>query len=1017
MSTSSRISNAFIDASPLHTWDDPDCAVDTAFEAYLESSFPGKVWTFCSRYLTGTDEEERFNNTMLNALTRKPARVDDERGSLFNDNNERRGAIIIRSQMGTGKTSLLRSLMKKVDEAEAILDRPLRIVCLSSRVSFGHTLMEVLVNNGFQMYNMLERGSVMWDEYRLIISMESVHRLQNPYKGRQIPIPDLFIWDEYTCGAIHMKSPTILEKGILIDYISELARSGKTQFLYMDAYYDSDGIDIIKDMHPETRIGVLWNVKRPARRGILNFHYTLDNYDQQIIDKIERCKVRWAAEMAAADEEERDPIFNDQLVFCFMSKKQLDNKVKSLTREYPNLFAPRYVCRIHSDCDADALRTTLSATTHWPRYVAIFYTSSVLVGTNYDIEQRPDIKLAMKNASTTDDAARVRKTILEKVCVDVFCNADSQNPCAISLAQMMARTRYAGLNGKIHFFIPPCCADIERFPTSKHLLVEYLDRTRCYLTDAVISRDSGCIKATTIVDEATGDMYVSHVLQHNTLFVKFYIYSKLCANRSKISFISHLKQILDGFSETIFNSTVEDIAPLFYRATDAMKKRMESSNLASKAKRGRDDVDAESYSTAMGKIVSKMKDGQLNFTSDILRHYDMNERSIKLRKTMNDELVYDILRFLMYFGINDLPDRADNASLSVLTRLVLDVHPWYKDYREIYELMRQPSDKNTRDLLASVLAGKKPDAIAAQERFRSLLILLSLKAIFPQFVEDTDDGPRIKIPPSAIEAGDVFYETALLPPIDDIPITSCCLTASATYDIIFGDVKNVPNRFDPGASTRSKQCHIPKLVNFALTVCGFDFTSRTSKISHADAVRMGIRATPRSTGRMTRDDRVASTRFTMGARAHDIEALYMFKSASSALNLTRSFDRASNARYLEMTKRARGTAYDCLFTLPMIEPRTPELPSPGSLDVIEDIRPLDKAPSPGCVDFYISRNPEFPMRPVVMPFEETYDQIQRRESDDTLSDALPATTVSSPPLSTPSRHSSFDHFFRSRFHK
>lgn len=1001
-------SNMFLDHARTPTWDDPDCKTDEKFEQYIEAAFPGRVWTFCSRYLSQTDEEDRLMKTLHGALVRQPVR--EAEGALFDDDNKTRGAIIIRSQMGTGKTTTLRTLMKNVDEAEKAIGRPLRVLCLSSRVSFGHTLLEVLVDNGFVMYNMLPDGSVIWDENRLIISMESIHKLQNPYKQKRMVFPDLVIWDEFTSGAIHVKSPTILEKGVLLDFIQVTARSGQTQFLYMDAFYDEDGLDIIKFLHPNTKIGFLWNVKRPARRGIINFHFAIDNYDAQIIRKIESCKDRWASEMAAAELEERDPVFDDQLVFCFMSKEKLTRKVKELEREYPYLFAPRYICRIHSDCDADASRTTLSATTHWPRFIAIFYTSSVLVGTNYDIERRADVLRAIRLATSTSDASSAKSTILDKVCVDIFCNADSEHPCAISLAQMMARTRFAGVNGRIHFLLPRNHPDMERYPIDMPTLREHLDRTRCYMSEPCISRDSGCVKATTIVDDTTGEMFIAHALEHNHVFVRFYVYAKLCANRSTVSFITHLKSILDGFSETVFNSTVEQLAPLFFNASESMQKMIENANMASKKKRQHDDIDAESYTAAIAKIVSRMKHGQLNFTADVMRFYDMSDQQIKNKKTANDELVYNILRFLMYFGINDLPDRSDEPSMRILYHLITEIHPWFSKYHKVYENARTPSDKQSEKLLADVLSGKATDVNAAIDRFQSLLVTLSLESIFPMFTSRCDDGIFINIPVTDEGLGEVSYHTATLVDFENIPVIHCCLTAGATYDIIFGDMKDTPAKMKPNSTMRSKQIYIPKLVNFILTIMGFDFTATRSKLPHAVAVEMGI---PRSRLRATTDDRVAGTKYTMGRQAYDIAALYLHKEASTKLNIWRSFDRHDSAMYFQLTRHAAIARYSPLFTLPMVEPRDTPLPPVEALGFIGDVTPLSAIPSPGCTDFYISRNPEFPLAPVVMPFEEDYPGVEQHDPPPVLSESNNPTTVSPARPLNNGHAGAFVRFFRS----
>ena len=1001
-------SNMFLDHARTPTWDDPDCKTDEKFEQYIEAAFPGKVWTFCSRYLSQTDEEDRLMRTMHGALVRQPVR--EAEGALFDDDNKKRGAIIIRSQMGTGKTTTLRTLMKNVDEAEKAIGRPLRVLCISSRVSFANTLLEVLSNSGFVMYNMLPDGSFICDANRLIISMESMHKLQDPYRQKRMALPDLVIWDEFTSGAIHVKSPTILEKGVFLDFIRVCASSGHTQFLYMDAFYDEDGLEIIKFLHPNTKIGFLWNVKRPARRGIFNFHYSIDNYDDQITHAIETSKDEWAKEMNAAELEERDPVFNNQLVFCFMSKEKLTRKVKELEREYPFLFAPRYICRIHSDCDAEASRTTLSATTHWPRFIAIFYTSSVLVGTNYDIERRADVLRATRLATSTSDASSAKRTILDKVRVDIFCNADSEHPCAISLAQMMARTRYAGVNGRIHFLLPRNHPDIERYPIDMPTLHEHLDRTRCYMSDPCISRDSGCVNATTIVDDTTGEMFVAHSLEHNHVFVRFYVYAKLCANRSTVSFVTHLKSILDGFSESVFNSTVEQLAPFFFNASEGMQKMIENANMASKKKRQHDDIDAESYAAAIAKMVARMNDGQLNFTADVMRFFDMSDNTIKAKRTMNDELVYNILRFLLYFGLNDLPDRSDEPSMRVLHHLITEIHPWFVKYHKVYENARVPSDKQSERLLADVLKGKVTDVNAAIDRFQSLLVTLSLESIFPAFTSRCDDGISINIPVTDEGLGEVSYHTATLVDFEAIPVIHCCLTAGATYDIIFGDMKDTPAKMDPRKSLRSKQIYVPKLVNFILTIMGFDYTATRSKIPHAAAVEMGI---PRSRLRATTDNRVAGTRYTMGRQAYDIAALYLHKEVSTQLNTWRSFDRHANVMYFQLTKHAAIARYSPLFTLPMVEPRDTPLPPVEALGFIGDITPLSTMPSPGCTDFYISRNPEFPLAPVVMPFEEDYSGVEQHDPESALSQLSESPTVSPARPLNNGHAGAFLRFFRS----
>jgi nucleoside-triphosphatase THEP1 len=566
-------SNHFLDDDLLPTWSDLSCQPDEGFSNYLQREFGNDHWVMHSPYLTNTFEEHALITTIVSSLGDSDMPLYRRDGALFDYDNKRRTGYIVQSQMGTGKTTFLQHIVERINEVEKETGKTYRVLFFTNRVSLATAQMEILKKLGVVCYKDVEGQNEIPNVMKLVVSMESVPRLQDRAHNMEMPMADLIIWDEFTTGALHATSDTIRCKEILLNYIYEVASYGRTTFVYSDAYFCPDGIDIIRNIHclrdSETkatierdRVFYLLNAFRPARPGLLNFHVQESNFTMAMREKIDECIGRWEDEIARSLDEQRDPIFNDQLVCCFMSKAQLKNYVNMLKTTYPSVFSDRYIVLIHSDCDASAVRTTHAATTEWPKVLAIFHTSSVLVGTNYNVRERSDVIASRKRARPVEGRDE-EKAILDRIKIDVFCHGISEHPCAISLAQMMARTRYNGRNGMVHFLVPMDSKNPQAFPTDKETLMIQLDETRCYMNDQRLTGVSGSIKSTVVFNERTGERKVAMALQHNAPYTQFYIYRMLCANRSKVSFLGHLKSIMNGFSESVNARRLEDLAPVF----------------------------------------------------------------------------------------------------------------------------------------------------------------------------------------------------------------------------------------------------------------------------------------------------------------------------------------------------------------------------------------------------------------------------------------------------------------------
>lgn len=934
-------SNSFLDDPILPTWSDLACQPDEKFSEYLQTEFGRDHWIMHSPYLTETHEEKALIASIVQSLGVEDVALSPrDNGALFEYDNKRRTGYIVQSQMGTGKTTFLKHLIEAVIEHERQCKQEFRVLFFTNRVSLATAQMEIMEQLGVRCYKDVDGPNAVPSVMKLIISMESVPRLQDRHHNMEMPMADLIIWDEFTTGALHATSDTIKNKDILLNYIYEVASYGRTTFVYSDAYFCPDGIEIIRNIHsqrdPDTknpiardRIFYLMNAFRPARPGLLNFHVEESNFTMAMFAKVDECIGRWEDEIAKSRDEERDPLFNDQLICCFMSKNQLKNYVSILKTKYPSVFSEQYMILIHSDCDAAAVRTTHAATSEWPKALAVFHTSSVLVGTNNNPKERANVVNCRKRSRPVDGQDD-EKAILNRIKIDVFCHGISDHPCAISLAQMMARTRYHGPRGMVHFLVPMDHREPDLFPVDKVTLLAQLDETRIYMNDPRLTAVSGAIKSTIVFNEKTGERKVAMALQHNAPYTQFYIYRMLCANRSKVSFLGHLKSILDGYSESVNARRLEDLAPVFYSGDARIVRDIERSNMKSRkenAKKGA-DVARESYVDVMAKITAKLQVGSTTHTSDVLALYDMSLREIERKRTRNDVLCYDVLKFLVNFGINELPARDDEENYKLLCDLVDEVHPWYAHYHTIYEQALEGTDLVDVRLLEKCRTGQLPDVEASHDKVRLLLLLMTIETVFPTLIENDGTVMRLKIPERLADALSVTdpktyymgkrltFQSVIMRDAKHIPMIQFSHQNNHQFMMIFSKLKNCPTNFSRqrvSVGDRAYSNGAVELFKFACSIIGMELEhGRSSKQTVSYVASLGVDTNAIPVGA---DGRYSSTKYVATDSAWHISSLYRIKAINDKFVFRRSAERQANAIFMQSVQHLRACKFFPLFVL------------------------------------------------------------------------------------------------------
>ncbi|ARF08490.1 superfamily II helicase [Catovirus CTV1] len=145
-------------------------------------------------------------------------------------------SMVIKSQMGTGKTHVITKYIDKYN--------PKRILLISTRQSYANNVFERLKDYNF--VNYLDNKKTYPFADRLIVQLESLINLQ---KNPDLRVYDLVILDEIESIMFHFSSSTIAEKSeTTFDFLHKMCCSKKSKILVLDADYDERGHEFVKSL-------------------------------------------------------------------------------------------------------------------------------------------------------------------------------------------------------------------------------------------------------------------------------------------------------------------------------------------------------------------------------------------------------------------------------------------------------------------------------------------------------------------------------------------------------------------------------------------------------------------------------------------------------------------------------------------------------------------------------------------------------------------------------------------------
>lgn len=147
--------------------------------------------------------------------------------------------LLIKSQMGTGKTELVCDYIDKF--------KPQRILWISTRQTYTHNINERLAK--YEFVNYLDDKENWIYKPKVIVQLESLTKLEKTYRIRSY---DLVILDEIESILYHFDSDTIaLKSAQTFDLMYMLCKFAKTKIICMDADLNLRTIEFAKDLDPQ----------------------------------------------------------------------------------------------------------------------------------------------------------------------------------------------------------------------------------------------------------------------------------------------------------------------------------------------------------------------------------------------------------------------------------------------------------------------------------------------------------------------------------------------------------------------------------------------------------------------------------------------------------------------------------------------------------------------------------------------------------------------------------------------
>ncbi len=264
--------------------------------------------------------------------------------------NDETKALSICSPMGSGKTYALNYVIKKLFEIHGENARGLLI---STRRSYAQDIENTITDLKFTNY--LKKVGDLRDENRLIISLESLHRIMN---HEMIKHYNFIILDEIESVLTNVFSQMITDPRTCFSRFMNMLKHA-SKIVSMDADMDNRAIDFIENITPDHRI-IKNNFRNKPKKIIISNDYT--KYIEAIARDIEDGK---------------------KVVMVSLCKAAVQNVTEAMIERFPHL-VDKMLC-LHSDSSQSDKDGMANVNKVWTDKVFLAFSPIVGVGVNYSV--------------------------------------------------------------------------------------------------------------------------------------------------------------------------------------------------------------------------------------------------------------------------------------------------------------------------------------------------------------------------------------------------------------------------------------------------------------------------------------------------------------------------------------------------------------------------------------------------------------------------------------------------------
>lgn len=256
--------------------------------------------------------------------------------------------VIIKSAYGTGKTTLLKEIVKNYE----------RVLYISYRVSLSDNIYG-LFQGEFKLY------TEEIDADKLICQIDSIHKIPNLLKYQMI------IMDEIESILNHFNASTFTDKFNKFEYLVETCRYPQIKLLCMDGDVDNRTY-IFTSYVTEGSFKMIENVKKKNPKEFM-FHKDIRKYDEELEKDLSEKK--------------------DICIICMST---------NIAKSYYNKYKDSHRCILYTAQTGDKQKRMLAnVNAIWPSFNIVIYTPVIEAGVDYNVEHFDKLYIVMSSNSTS----------------------------------------------------------------------------------------------------------------------------------------------------------------------------------------------------------------------------------------------------------------------------------------------------------------------------------------------------------------------------------------------------------------------------------------------------------------------------------------------------------------------------------------------------------------------------------------------------------------------------------------